>query len=149
MTDIVNNKFLAEWFENKYSCSLTSSSRWNYDYVCSTGVTNTIATGAVYQGYAPYIIKGINSVASAINSILNRKCVSGSTGICAEFRSEENLGEEIVNIMRNSGGNMGEFQITNGEGMSDFLFFNFNNGAFTNVSLFSSVGSVCLLTCFC
>ena len=138
----MDDKFLAKWFENKFSCSLTSSSRWNYDQVCSTGITSPLTTGAVYQGYAPYIIKGIDSVAAAISSILDRECVSGSTGICAAFRGVGNIGGQIVDILRDSDGSNGEFQITDGEGMSDLLLYNYNNAAFTNVSFFSCLDCV-------
>ena len=134
LTEILDDKFLAEWFENKKDCSLTSGSRRSYDRVCSPG--NTISPGEVYLGYAPYIINGINAVASAVSSILSVKCVNAGTGMCAEFRNVDDLGEQIADIVRNS--NTGPFRITNGEGMSDLNFFNYKNGAFSNVSLFLS-----------
>ena len=88
-------------------------------------------------------------MAAAISSILDRECVSGSTGICAAFRGVGNIGGQIVHILRDSDSSNGEFQISDGEGMSDLLFYNYNNAAFSNVSFFCPLDSLCCLQCFC
>ena len=88
-------------------------------------------------------------MAAAISSILDRECVSGSTGICAAFRGVGNIGGQIVDMLRDSDSSNGEFQITDGEGMSDLLLYNYNNAAFSNVSFFFRLDCVCCLQCFC
>ncbi|KAK7087415.1 uncharacterized protein [Littorina saxatilis] len=133
LSEIASDMFLAEWFEEKNRCSLTAASRQKFDLVCSS--TLTISQGDVDQGYAPYIIRGIRSVAEAVNSALDTTCGQGTTGLCSGFRSLPKTA--IVNSLRNSNDNT-EFKIMDGEGMSDFNYFNYNNGGFTSFGTFDT-----------
>lgn len=120
-SDIASDLFLAEWLETKYGCSLNSATRGRYTSVCSS--TLTIAANEVYQGYAPYIIKGIKTVAE---------------GVPSNFRNLGNVSQLVANYLRNSNTNNG-FSIMNSQGMSDLLYFNYKSGSFgTSVGQFNS-----------
>ncbi|KAL8562533.1 hypothetical protein ACOMHN_045798 [Nucella lapillus] len=134
LSDIAKDVFLAEWFERKFSCSLTSANRGSYNSVCTSSTLLTSST--VYLANGPYVVRAVSSVASALRTILDASC-PGTRGICSQVRNMNTLGQRLVDALRNSNDNS-EFQIVNGEGMSDLSYFNYRNLAYIDVGRFDT-----------
>ncbi|XP_076452891.1 uncharacterized protein LOC143288376 [Babylonia areolata] len=134
LSQIASDVFLAEWFENKFDCSLMMASRGSYNQVC-TSPTNLASTN-VYLGYGPYVVQALDSVAAALKQILDTYCTGSSQGSCPQMRNTNILSQRLVDALRNSNSN--SFQIVNGEGMSNLVYFNYRNGVFNNVGTFNT-----------
>ncbi|KAK7481552.1 hypothetical protein BaRGS_00027201, partial [Batillaria attramentaria] len=129
---ISNNIFLAEWFQEQFSCALTSLTRGRYNRVCTT--SDSITT--VPRSYSPYVISTVFTVARAVNSILGNIC--GTTnGICAQFRGATDIGKRITDYVRNSNANS-EFRIADGMSMTNLGYYNYRRGAYSSVGSFDT-----------
>lgn len=135
LNSISGDVFLAEWFQQQYSCALTSLASKQYSRVCTASDTITV----VPKGYSPYVIATVTAVARAVNSILTSVCPANTDGVCAEFRTATDIGKQIADFVKNSNPADSNFQISDGVSMTDLVFYNYRTaGGYNNVGTFDT-----------
>ena len=128
--------FLVEWYEYAFDCYIDAGKRGIYTHQCQLNQDITLAPNYEETPYTQFIISATYAVTRAIHKAIEDYCGVGYNGVCWQFRAAMDVREKILGYIRNAEfqlENSQMFKIKDGEGVSNYAVYSFNNGVYSQV----------------
>ncbi|KAL3856574.1 hypothetical protein ACJMK2_011309 [Sinanodonta woodiana] len=137
--------FFIEWYQYAHNCYIDAANRGYYITQC-TNQPITAGPNFHVDQYAYFVIYAVKAVVKALDNTVKYFCGSGYTQVCSAFRSNVTAKDVLLANIRNISVNTEDnklFEIMNGEGMADYVVYNYIQGrGYVQAGIFDTATSL-------